>query len=81
MERLLDVKRLIAESYDRVAERYLEWRAKQRPEGAAPWMAILREHLQPGTKVLDLGCGAGVPLTQALAEAFEVTGSTFRSAK
>jgi SAM-dependent methyltransferase len=76
-----DPKRLVANSYDQIAERYLEWRTKQRPEGAAPWMAILRKHLQPGSKLLDLGCGAGIPLTRALAEAFDVTGVDFSASQ
>ena len=69
-----DPKRLVAESYDRIAERYVEWRAEQHREGAAPWVSILRERLAPLSKVLDLGCGAGVPLTRMLAETFDVTG-------
>lgn len=70
----IDAKRLIAESYDRIAERYLEWRGEQHREGAAPWVSILKERLAPRSKVLDLGCGAGIPLTRTLAETFDVTG-------
>jgi SAM-dependent methyltransferase len=69
-----DPKRLVAESYDRIGERYLQWRAPQHEEGTGPWLSILREHLAPRSKVLDLGCGAGIPLTRALAESFEVIG-------
>jgi SAM-dependent methyltransferase len=69
-----DPKRLVAASYDRIAERYLEWRADQHREGAAPWLSILQQHLAPSTSVLDVGCGAGIPLTRALAEKFDVTG-------
>jgi ubiquinone/menaquinone biosynthesis C-methylase UbiE len=69
-----DFKRLVAESYGRIDERYLEWRAAQHREGAEPWIAMLRERIEPGAKVLDLGCGAGIPLTRALAENFDVTG-------
>src|SRR5271169_5051324 len=76
-----DPKRLVAASYDRIAERYLEWRADQHREGAAPWLSILQQHLAPSTSVLDVGCGAGIPLTRALAEKFDVTGETFRLIK
>src|SRR5258708_3388788 len=69
-----DPKRLVAESYDRIAERYLEWRAEQHREGAAPWVSILKDRVARRSKVLDLGCGAGVPLTRMLAETFDVTG-------
>lgn len=70
----IDPKRLIAESYDRIAERYLEWRAEQHREGAAPWVSILAERVPSRSKVLDLGCGAGIPVTRMLAETFDVTG-------
>jgi SAM-dependent methyltransferase len=72
--KITDPKRLVADSYDRIAERYVEWRAEQHREGAAPWVSLLKERLSPRSKVLDLGCGAGVPLTRVLAETFEVTG-------
>ena len=39
------------------------------------WLAGLRERLPPGAAVLDLGCGAGVPVARALAaDGFAVTG-------
>lgn len=71
---ITDPKRLVADSYDRIAERYLEWRAVQHSDGATPWVTILRGHLSPRSRVLDLGCGAGIPLTRALAQFFAVTG-------
>jgi SAM-dependent methyltransferase len=69
-----DIKRLIAESYDRIAERYLEWRAEQHKEGAEAWVSILRQHAGTRLRVLDVGYGAGIPLTKALAEISDVTG-------
>ena len=69
-----DPKEIVAKSYDRIAERYLAWRSLQHKEGAAPWLSILLEHVTPGSKVLDLGCGSGLPLTRILAEFFDVTG-------
>jgi ubiquinone/menaquinone biosynthesis C-methylase UbiE len=69
-----DLRALVAESYDRIAERYLEWRAQQHRESTGQWVSVLSERLPPGSKVLDLGCGAGIPLTKNLAERFEVTG-------
>src|SRR6185436_5933856 len=37
----------------------------------------LRPELTPEARVLDLGCGCGVPLTKALAEAANVVGVDF----
>jgi ubiquinone/menaquinone biosynthesis C-methylase UbiE len=69
-----EVKRLIAQSYDRIAERYLEWRAEQHREGAAQWTALLGGRLEQRSSVLDVGCGARIPLTRMPAETFDVTG-------
>jgi ubiquinone/menaquinone biosynthesis C-methylase UbiE len=71
-----DPKRIVADdAYDQIAERYLEWRALQpRQEGLTRWLNLLRNHLQPGAAVLDIGCGAGIPLTRTLSESFDVTG-------
>ena len=69
----MDPKRLVETGYDRIAERYL---ATKGPEDARI-LDLLREltrGLPDGTPVLDLGCGAGVPLTRRLAERFDVTG-------
>ena len=36
--------------------------------------AVIEQMVPPGASVLDLGCGAGVPTTQELAQCFRVTG-------
>jgi len=70
----MDPKRFVAASYDRIAERYLNWRAEQHAEGVRVWLSLLREYVSAGSDVLDLGCGAGVPLTRMLAKHFSTTG-------
>ena len=66
-------KRTVEAGYDRIAERYL---ASKDPEDPATLAALeeLAGNLAPGAPVLDLGCGAGVPVTRWLAERFAVTG-------
>jgi cyclopropane fatty-acyl-phospholipid synthase-like methyltransferase len=56
-----------------MAERYL---ASKDPEDPATLSALeeLAGELPPGAPVLDLGCGAGVPVTRWLAWRFAVTG-------
>jgi SAM-dependent methyltransferase len=71
---LTDPKRIVAAGYDIVAERYLEWSGK-RPSGPRlRWLSKALELIPPGADVLELGCGAGIPMTAALAERRRVTG-------
>jgi cyclopropane fatty-acyl-phospholipid synthase-like methyltransferase len=54
-------KELVAAGYDDVAEEYARL---ERPGEAWPRLRLLRDllpRLQPGSTVLDLGCGNGVP--------------------
>jgi SAM-dependent methyltransferase len=69
-----DPKQVVEEGYDRIAERYLEWARTGRAEERARYTSVLLDELPRGARVLDLGCGAGVPTTQQLAQRFEVTG-------
>lgn len=68
-----DYKALVRSGYDRCAVRYAEVRAKESPAG----IELLGERLAPGSRVLDLGCGAGSPIARSLAERFAVTGVDF----
>ena len=65
-------KAVVAAGYDAIAERYLEWTG-----GAQVRNHYLRQFcdLVPvGGRVLDLGCGAGVPVAKKLAERALVVG-------
>ena len=66
-------KRVVEAGYDRVAERYLSSKDAEDPATLAALEELARE-LPPGAAVLDLGCGAGVPVTRWLAQRFAVTG-------
>ena len=68
-----DPKRLVERGYDRVAQEYA------RLEGEAEWprMRWLRKllsRLEPGSSVLDLGCGSGDPADVEIAKHHNVTG-------
>lgn len=58
--------------YDLVSRAY---RADDAGEGEyAEWLDLLEARVQPLAKVLDLGCGCGVPVARRLAARYEVTG-------
>lgn len=66
-------KRLVERGYDRMAERYLASKGALGAETAELLDALTRG-LDGEAAILDLGCGAGVPVTRWLAGRFRVTG-------
>lgn len=63
---------IVADGYDRIALRYRDW------SSGAPirlrYLDLLLSLLPAGSDVLDLGCGAGEPVTRRLAEQHRVVG-------
>jgi SAM-dependent methyltransferase len=72
--RLMDPKRIVAEGYDTMAERYLAWSDLRPSATRLRYLALALELIPPGSTVLDLGCGAGIPMTAALAQERTLTG-------
>lgn len=74
----MDHKNIVKSGYDKVADRYLAER-----EGSAKdaenvrLLADFIELLSPKSRVLDAGCGAGIPIAKMLAEHFDVIGVDF----
>lgn len=66
----LDHKALVRESYDRCAAAYDQARWQE----TAPALSLLMPRLPDGARILDVGCGAGVPVARALARSHHVTG-------
>ena len=68
-----DAKRIVAAGYDEIAEAYLRWSAASSLR--EHWLDALIALLPTGARVLDLGCGAGIPVARRLADhGCEVTG-------
>ena len=65
-----DYRALVRSAYDRCATDY----ARQRRATAEAELSLIAERLAPGSRVLDVGCGAGIPVSRQLADKFEVTG-------
>lgn len=66
----VDYKDLVRSGYDRCAGAY----AASRRRDDTDLLVSLQSLLPDGSDVLDLGCGAGVPITRALSERHSVTG-------
>ncbi len=69
-----DPKRIVAAGYDRVAERYLAWSALRPSTARLRVLELADERIPRGADVLELGCGAGIPMTRTLAKRRHVTG-------
>ena len=66
-----DYKRLVIDGYDRCAVTFNSERETEAADALAPLVARLPD----GARVLDLGCGAGVPVASTLSERFDVVGA------
>jgi SAM-dependent methyltransferase len=66
--------RIVGEGYDAMSDDFAEWRDRIVGDPRGWWLEQLTSRLPDGARVLELGCGAGVPDTQRLAELFQVTG-------
>jgi cyclopropane fatty-acyl-phospholipid synthase-like methyltransferase len=69
----VDYRKLVMRGYDQCAGRY---GATRRNEVESD-VALLIDMLDDGARILDLGCGAGIPIARTLAQRFEVTGVDF----
>ena len=66
----VDYRKLVMQGYDQCAGRYGSIRRNE----IEPDINLLTDRLDEGAKILDIGCGAGVPIASTLAQHFEVTG-------
>lgn len=73
-------KAIVAEGYDALGEGYLAW-ASGVLDPRGRMLEAFSAALAPGARVLDLGCGAGLPSTKALAARFAVTGVDISAAQ
>jgi cyclopropane fatty-acyl-phospholipid synthase-like methyltransferase len=65
---------MVADAYDVMGETFAEWRAGFVGDPRREWEDDLVARLEPGARVLELGCGGGSPETRRLAQRFAVTG-------
>jgi len=69
-----DPKTIVREGYDRASHAYRADDFTSERSGYAYWLSRLTPTLAPGSRVLDLGCGCGIPASRELARRHQVTG-------
>ncbi|KIW52484.1 hypothetical protein PV05_08118 [Exophiala xenobiotica] len=72
MDETADSKVLVREGYNKIAEKYLQWTLEEETLRTM-FLEKLLSHIDDASKakVLELGCGAGIPSTRMLAERFQ----------
>ncbi|MHA1220744.1 MAG: class I SAM-dependent methyltransferase [Candidatus Heimdallarchaeota archaeon] len=68
----MDEKKLVREGYDKIASEYQTRRNEELEEFT--FLPEFASMIPQGEKVLDAGCGGGLPFTRYLSESFDVIG-------
>ena len=75
----MDFKKTVKQGYNAIADRYLAERTRDSEDVGL--LDEFIERLPANAKVLDAGCGAGIPISQMLSDHFDVTGVDFSEAQ
>ena len=75
----MDYKEIVKNGYNKIADRYLSERTTDSED--VRLLDDFIEMLSPGARVLDAGCGAGIPITRLLAEKLDVIGVDFSASQ
>jgi len=70
----IDPKVIVRDGYDRVSYAYRGDEFDFEKSGYAHWLRRLAMRIAPGVRVLDLGCGCGVPAAREMVKRYAVTG-------
>jgi len=65
---------IVADGYDAMGETFAAWREEIVGDPRREWEDELVSRLEPGARLLELGCGSGPPETRRLARRFRLTG-------
>jgi SAM-dependent methyltransferase len=65
---------IVADGYDAIGETFAVWREEVVGDPRREWEDELVARLEPGARVLELGCGPGTVETRRLTQSFAVTG-------
>jgi trans-aconitate methyltransferase len=64
----------VNETYDLLATCYDDWSARIVPALRELWARKVHDYATPGERVVELGCGTGVPVGRLLSERYEYEG-------
>jgi len=70
---------IVLKGYNRIAEKYLAGRTQDSED--VRLLHRLTDQLPEGARILDAGCGAGVPIARMLSERYDVVGVDFAEAQ
>lgn len=70
----MDPKLTVAIGYDKIAREYLRQRERKPKDPNRSYLDRLTDGLPDGARVLDVGCGGGVPYAAYMSERFSVVG-------
>ncbi|HET7924311.1 MAG TPA: methyltransferase domain-containing protein [Rhodanobacteraceae bacterium] len=68
----IDPRTIVASGYDAIAAAYGRLVADMSPRVRDKYLGVVRDRVPRGARVLELGCGAGDPMTRALAGRYDV---------
>lgn len=69
-----DPRTVVRAGYDHLATRYLEWTLTVDPVHRVTYQAMALDHIEPGSIVVELGCGPGIPTGPLVAERHRLVG-------
>ena len=64
----------VNETYDLLATRYDDWSARVMPALREAWARKVGNYAMPGERVVELGCGTGVPVGRLLSGRYDYEG-------
>ena len=69
-----DVKLLVKSGYDNLGNQYREHFEKEKNIHYQKWLGIIKNSIQPGNRIIELGCADGIPTAKFLSQYYQYLG-------